>query len=568
MERQLFTEADKSRFIKAMFDNWQGSYDTLVFNMYDKALRNSDSPGERTEDMVHRAPPSCETLIKTVNSGALDQYKIDWNRTGERETFKKLVFAYFDNQFRRALKDLKKPNWKNFTAKVQDESLFSIIYEDDTWILFCPKSWEAAVWIDSVGCGGAGAEWCIGYTQSDRYWRDYIDKGNLFCLALNVDNWGSEDNLKYMLQFEPIQGHEDVHDLVIWVQDDNPNHCMYRGDWDSAIGVSSFEEIYALTKAAWAKANIVDVSATNEIYYEDVVENYEMWKCNKTGKPIKIYFRNGVPPETIDIGLLTRLCENARYISEFRLVGDGEHWNNTQNFITKEIILGYRDYRAAESGALKDRIPPVTIRGFNSIWIGHLYFHTTCLRDTIRRCFTLTDYDDLTIHDITVDTQGALDWTPRELEDCPMIDAENDDWQDGCKFYEIAKGMYHRGEMFDVKENYFFNDLDDDVSPKPMDLDNDVKCKVDLRGSEPGTVVNLADYFRSKNQEGYLTIYNFGIDCDGDVTLVIPDSLMDLQIELVNCHCFVGASSQMKGNNLYHYGAYEYSRIRNNEDED
>lgn len=529
-------EADKSRFIKKMW-----------------ADGGCDGVG-----CYYKYP--LEDTIKFFNTH--QEIKVDWqSRSTNIATLWDLMDDY--NLKSTSKNSLRKNPLKMF----EDTRNFEVIKQEGSWIFVMPKTYEACIFMDSYKCGGAGAEWCIGYTQSDRYWRNYVDKGNLFCLALNVDNWGSEDNLKYMLQFEPIQEHEDVHDLVIWVQDDSPNHCMYRGDWDSAIGVSSFEEIYALTKAAWAKANIVDVSATNEIYYEDVVENYEMWKCNKTGKPIKVYFRNGVPPETIDIGLLTRLCENARYISEFRFVGDEEHWNNTQNFITKEIIFGYRDYRAAESGALKDRIPPVTIKGFNSIWIGHVYFHTPCLRDTIHRCFSLASYDDLTIYDVTVDTQGALDWTPRELEDCPMIDAENDDWQENCKFYELAKGMYHKGNMFDIKDNYFFTELND-VVPKPMDLDNDAKCKVDLRGSDPGTVVNLADYFKSKNQEGYLTIYNFGIDCDGDATLIIPDSLMDLQIELVNCHCFVDASSEMKGNNLYHYGAYEYSRIRNNEDED
>ena len=256
------------------------------------------------------------------------------------------------------------------------------------------------------------------------------------------------------------------------------------------------------------------------------------------------------------------LCENPRSIRGFRFVGDEEHWNNTQNFITKEIILGYRDYRAAESGVLRERIPPVAIEGFQSIWIGHAYFHAPCLREGVRDALNIIEYGDLTIHDVQLDTQGALDWTANEVRECPMVRADNgNDWKKECAFYEVAKGFYDKETMFDIKDNYFISDLKD-VSPKPLPLDNDVRCKLDLRNMESGSVVNLADYFTPKTKgEGYLTVYNFGIGCNGDVTLVVPDSLLDFELELINCHCFIDASSKMKGDRLYVNGAYEYSII-------
>lgn len=346
MERQLFTEADKSRFIKTMFDKWSGSYDTLVFNMYDKALRNSDSPGERTEDMVHRAPPSCDTLIKVVNSGALDQYKIDWNRTGERETFKKLIFAYFDNQFRRTLKDLKKPNWKNFTAKVQDESLFSVIYEDDTWILFCPKTWEAAVWIDSVGCGGAGAKWCIGYAESSDYWIKYARGGSKFCCALNKKKWGHESELKYMLQLRA--SNPKGFKIAAWVQDDNPENCFYDDELSSYIDIDlSLDELVEKIDEALDNASAIRVLNYEEWFddpYDFIVDPGE--DGNVVGGVLYLIGFNRGSCRLLNIEALLKYCQNPEVLDTIYIAG------NYEESTTKRIRSPYQGGEVSECGAL------------------------------------------------------------------------------------------------------------------------------------------------------------------------------------------------------------------------
>lgn len=76
---------------------------------------------------------------------------------------------------------------------------FDLVYENNDWLFYTVDDYEAAVFCDSVECGGQGAKWCIGTKDSNEYWYRYQNGGDRFILAIRKGN-AEPDDLKYMIQ--------------------------------------------------------------------------------------------------------------------------------------------------------------------------------------------------------------------------------------------------------------------------------------------------------------------------------------------------------------------------------
>ena len=188
---QILREADKSRFIKPVWNSLQ------KYNSGEMMKDVSKDIGERksSEDL-----PTYEEILKFSNSNASDKYKIDWNKFSKPDPdvwwdeSKKLIVSYIDY-----LKNNKKKNPK---SQFQNEN-FKIMGENKKWLFIAPLNYEAGVYCDSYECGGYGAQWCIGYERSDEYWYTYTQKNkSRFVMAYNKEIYGSPNEQKFMIDIK------------------------------------------------------------------------------------------------------------------------------------------------------------------------------------------------------------------------------------------------------------------------------------------------------------------------------------------------------------------------------
>ena len=221
MRKIHLIEADKTRFLKPIWpilmNDWPG---VMLGSIYEDKYPN---------------PIPFDTIIKWVNSSQPND--IDWNifrkdmskPSNEAAIFGeagRLVDEYYKAFEKRENKKLKKTDPKSL---FKDEELFQILSENDEFLFVAPLCYEAAVFMDSFQCGGAGARWCIGYEQSSSYWDSHTSKGNKFILAYNKKVYGDEEDQKYMFQLKSFDG-ENCNDLVIWRQDDDPYDTLNFGN--------------------------------------------------------------------------------------------------------------------------------------------------------------------------------------------------------------------------------------------------------------------------------------------------------------------------------------------------
>ncbi len=218
---QVLKEADKSRFIKPIWAALENTRDARESIMNDVASKINEM---KEESQL----PYLDDVLKFVNSGAADKYKIDWNKftfkgdSPEDEKDKwwneavKLISSYIDYN---KTKELKKDQKEQF----KDEKKFKILYETDNWLFVGVLSYEAAVYCDSFKCGGAGAKWCIGWERSDQYWMNYtFTDRDRFVLAYNKKTYGDLENQKYMIQIENGCGTR----ACTWPQNDDPDETL------------------------------------------------------------------------------------------------------------------------------------------------------------------------------------------------------------------------------------------------------------------------------------------------------------------------------------------------------
>lgn len=231
-------EASKRRFIEPV---WK-----IIKDMEnEEALIHSVSNEKHASDF-----PSADEIIKWVDSGAADKYKIDWNTFTDRKhnawlgEVKRMLKCYFDYLTQKEAK-------KDPKAQFADESCFKILKETDNWLFVGVLSYDGAVYCDSFQCGGAGARWCIGYEQSDSYWHNYTWKNcEVFVLAYNKKKFGDENDQKYMLELEV----DDRNNILVsaWFQDDDPNRTLRYGkaeekfELDDETLVRWYQELFAI----------------------------------------------------------------------------------------------------------------------------------------------------------------------------------------------------------------------------------------------------------------------------------------------------------------------------------
>lgn len=128
--------------------------------------------------------------------------KIDWNERNAAvliSAIRELIMA--TNQ-KAAEREEKKKGYRGDIDWEAHDLQYLGKYGDYDYALL--KTYKSAVFCDSAECGGSGAKWCIGYEQSDRYWKVYISK-NAFVLKINFDKLGHPFLLKYMLQLTMVE---------------------------------------------------------------------------------------------------------------------------------------------------------------------------------------------------------------------------------------------------------------------------------------------------------------------------------------------------------------------------
>ena len=200
---ELLQEASKARFIKAI----EGLTD------------------EEKQD-----------FISFFDSHVNAQNMINWNNKSEltKENLERVV-----NEVKAKAEAKKKEHDKYrlgrndpllmFTSKPE---MFDILKVDDKWIFAYCKSHAACNFADSFECGGAGAKWCVGWTNNPAHWNSYTSRGMEFVLAYNKKgDPKKEDDLKYMIQIDP-NGQTQA-----WLQTDHASDTIKLNEFEEFFGL-------------------------------------------------------------------------------------------------------------------------------------------------------------------------------------------------------------------------------------------------------------------------------------------------------------------------------------------
>ena len=94
-----------------------------------------------------------------------------------------------------------------------------VVGENDKFIFVLPLSYNACVWMNSFGCGGGKAKWNIGYEENKCFYKQSYRKGDAFILALNKYPTDINNDLKYMIQVNPIKFKNNKNAGECWTQD-------------------------------------------------------------------------------------------------------------------------------------------------------------------------------------------------------------------------------------------------------------------------------------------------------------------------------------------------------------
>lgn len=156
-----------------------------------------------------------------------------------------------------------------FTSKPE---MFDILKVDDKWIFAQCKSHAACNFADSFECGGAGAKWCVGWTDNPAHWNSYTRQGMEFVLAYNKKgDPKKEDDLKYMIQIDPNGGTQ------AWLQTDHAS---------DTIKLDRFEEFFGLELESYSNGDPTNIPAKIEgkVYIKAPVKKSSIEEVGLTGK--------------------------------------------------------------------------------------------------------------------------------------------------------------------------------------------------------------------------------------------------------------------------------------------
>lgn len=384
-------EADKSRFIKPIWKKIEAS------DGFKRCIQTISICG------LHPVPEEKE-IINFVNSGAADKYKIDWNQYklqyDDTEIQKlsdnavQLIDAYLTWQVEKQAKEEKKANIQNLKKEFSNKDMYKVIDEVGSWIFVCPLCYEAAVFMDSYKCGGAGARWCIGYEKDNHYWNTYTGaQHKFFILAINTDLWGDDNYLKYMLEIGANSGKF----YRAWKQNDDPNDTIDSiDDFNTRILKDAVNIRDIITVAAY-EVGSTPMTKPLEFLGTNMLEGGAEW----TAAGDEIYL---VPDEDDSIFLedIYLGCKNKEIIQKFIIMGNAtpdsftndEYKVDSESLDLHKLIIG-------SSG--NDRKPVVTLpvvefRNFTDVRIGRCY--VDC--DKIKHGKAITSIPKVTIDKLEV----------------------------------------------------------------------------------------------------------------------------------------------------------------------
>lgn len=140
-------------------------------------INNKDHLIDRVPSLTDEQKQKAKDFFKKYSNY---ENKIDWNK------LKTLTWKDFESVFE--LANQSKSAKKSDVRSLFGGDEFRIVNEDDNFIYVSPLTYEAAKFMDSYNCGGAGAKWCIGWNDSRRYWHKYRRDGDVFCLIMTKPN--------------------------------------------------------------------------------------------------------------------------------------------------------------------------------------------------------------------------------------------------------------------------------------------------------------------------------------------------------------------------------------------
>ena len=168
-----------------------------------------------------------------------------------------------DNAYR------KKKNMSDDVKSAKDD--IKVLYEDDTWLILTPNSYEASVY------WGDGTEWCTAYKDDRKYYDRYSKEGVLY---ININKKTGE---KFQFHFE-TESFMDANDYEINC-DDSPVV------FDNMQGVTKgMEDFYAKTLDSWQFQYLTGYNEYNVRSLYDPEERAYYLVKRGSDKPISDYY--------------------------------------------------------------------------------------------------------------------------------------------------------------------------------------------------------------------------------------------------------------------------------------
>jgi Leucine-rich repeat (LRR) protein len=137
--------------------------------------------------------------------------RIDWNK-------KDLGYIDFEKLFFLAEKSRK--NQKR-TARKNPHLQFDkyncrIVAQTDDFLIIVPLDWECAQFMNSFDCGGEGAKWCIGDSNSYYHWNRYLERKYIFYFVyfININPFYGKKLMIYHDQKKKVFSIADQNDKI------------------------------------------------------------------------------------------------------------------------------------------------------------------------------------------------------------------------------------------------------------------------------------------------------------------------------------------------------------------
>ena len=279
---QLLQEGSKKRFIDQIWNELEYDSNSVM------ALVTPNKPHNGNQ------MPTREEITKWVDSGAANSFlqksNFNWQNFAAGKNDKNgvplyvdLIRAYLEYKSNGGSRTERKEIAKKDPTEVfiqsglkvchqgQDTSGYDLVImdklENSKWIFVVPLNWEACKFMDSFGCGGQGAQWCIGYEKEPGYWEEHTEKGELFILAYTKNPNPEKDKLKYMITLSP----NDTNDTQAWKQPDDPEDTIPLSRFKKFFGWDPNEMVAQFVPAICCDDNPYGYNAIGKWYesFED-----------------------------------------------------------------------------------------------------------------------------------------------------------------------------------------------------------------------------------------------------------------------------------------------------------